>query len=171
MSYTIRQICEADNQVLGTMIRSILSSYGLAVPGTSYYDPHIFDLSGHYLPLAAQNKGNFFVAETEDGNILACGGWQEVSTQPGMAQIQKLYVSPTARGLGIGSALLKHIEHDIQAHRMHTIYLETHHLLKEAVQMYPRRGYSFIETPSWVNHPTMDVFMIKPIICADELNI
>lgn len=56
-------------------------------------------------------------------------------------EIRKMYLLPTARGMGLGKHLLKQLENAVAAKRFQEIWLETASILKQAVSLYEKYGY------------------------------
>ncbi|MCO8276121.1 helix-turn-helix domain-containing GNAT family N-acetyltransferase [Actinoplanes sp. TRM 88003] len=81
--------------------------------------------------------GTFLLAR-EDGRPVGCGLWQ--GSGP-VAEIRHVWVSPDARGLGLGRRLLTALEQDAAAHGITTIRLGTHSALTEAIALYRASGY------------------------------
>src|SRR5690606_22470841 len=52
--------------------------------------------------------GGIFVVATVDGEPVACGGLQSLGD--GIAEVKRMWVDPTRRGVGLGSRLLRHLE-------------------------------------------------------------
>ena len=57
------------------------------------------------------------------------------------AEIKRMWVSNSARGLGIGRRLLHEIEAQAAGHGIRTLRLETNRALKEAIILYRSAGY------------------------------
>jgi putative acetyltransferase len=56
-------------------------------------------------------------------------------------EIRKMYLSPAARGKGLGKYLLQELENAIANRGFHEIWIETASVLKEAVKLYESSGY------------------------------
>ena len=82
--------------------------------------------------------GSFIVMYLADGPV-ACGGFKP--EQSGAAYIKRMWVSPDARGLGLGRRLLEALEDRAGALGYRVIRLETEKSLHEAQQLYRRSGY------------------------------
>jgi DNA-binding MarR family transcriptional regulator len=91
--------------------------------------------------------GTFLLAR-EDEQPVGCGLWQGAGP---IAEIRHVWVSPDARGLGLGRRLLTAIEQDAAAHDITTIRLGTHPVLTEAIALYRAAGYR--EIPPYGSSP------------------
>jgi predicted N-acetyltransferase YhbS len=80
-----------------------------------------------------------FVAEV-DGNVV---GVVSVGAQgaPGVAWLSKLFVERSARGNGVGRALLRAAHDAARAAGFHTVGLRTRVIFTEAVELYAAEGY------------------------------
>jgi GNAT superfamily N-acetyltransferase len=99
--------------------------------------------------LLSAPRGVFVVAlreGDEDGRALACGGVQTIEGPDGAyGEIKRMWVSPDARGLGLGSRLLAHLETLAAGLGHHVVRLDTNDSLVEAIGLYRRAGYAEIE--------------------------
>jgi DNA-binding MarR family transcriptional regulator len=80
-----------------------------------------------------------FVVATSDGQPVACGGVQAMA--PGVGEIKRMWVRPDWRGAGLGSRLLRHLEHLACELGHRVVRLDTNGTLTEAIAMYERAGY------------------------------
>ncbi len=83
-------------------------------------------------------RGAFLIAR-EAGVALGCGAYREI--EPGVAEVKRMYVSPAARGRGVGTALLAALESRARLHGATRFVLETGQRQREAVALYERAGY------------------------------
>ena len=82
--------------------------------------------------------GLFLVAALH-GQPVGCGA---LKFHPGApAEIKRMWVDPSVRGLGLGRRLLAELEAQCAAHGVRRVQLETHRALSEAISMYRRAGY------------------------------
>jgi ribosomal protein S18 acetylase RimI-like enzyme len=94
------------------------------------------------LPLPADELrapvGCFLVAY-RDGAAVGCGGLKLHGTGP--AEIKRVWVDPSARGLGLARRLLDELEDRARAAGAPAVRLDTNRTLVEAIAMYRKLGY------------------------------
>jgi len=73
------------------------------------------------------------------GEPVGCGALKFHHDAP--AEIKRLWVAPTVRGLGLGRRLLTELEEHAAARRVRTVRLDTNRALHEAINMYRAAGY------------------------------
>jgi putative acetyltransferase len=102
---------------------------------SSLYPP----TSNHFLDLdqLAQPDIRLFVAR-RDGSPLACGALRMAS---GYGEVKRMYVSPAARGEGLGRAILARIESEARRAGLRVMRLETGNRQTEALSLYKSAGY------------------------------
>jgi ribosomal protein S18 acetylase RimI-like enzyme len=57
------------------------------------------------------------------------------------AELKRMWVAPTARGLGLGRRLLTELERLAREHGVRVLRLETNRSLTEAIALYRSAGY------------------------------
>jgi DNA-binding MarR family transcriptional regulator/GNAT superfamily N-acetyltransferase len=77
------------------------------------------------------------------GDPVGCGALKLHAD--GWAEVKRMWVSPTVRGLGLGRRLLAELESQAAAHGMHTLRLETNRALTEAIGLYRAAGYREVD--------------------------
>ena len=77
------------------------------------------------------------------GRVAGCGGLQQVDAAT--AEIKRMWIDPTRRGLGLGRRLLAHLEDVARERGYRRVVLDTNGALVEAIAMYRRAGYEAIE--------------------------
>ena len=90
----------------------------------------------------AEPQGLFLVARLR-GEPIGCGGLRFHADEP--PDIKRMWISPDARGLGLGRRLLSELERHAREHGATIIRLETNRVLREAIQLYRSAGY--VEVP------------------------
>jgi DNA-binding MarR family transcriptional regulator/ribosomal protein S18 acetylase RimI-like enzyme len=86
--------------------------------------------------------GVFLVARLR-GQPIGCGALKFHGRSP--AEIKRMWVAPSARGLGVGRRLLEDLEHRASAAGVRTVRLDTNQSLTEAIAMYRSGGYREVE--------------------------
>ncbi|MDQ6433685.1 helix-turn-helix domain-containing GNAT family N-acetyltransferase [Mesorhizobium sp. LHD-90] len=87
-------------------------------------------------------KGWFVMARI-DGEPAGCGVLKTL--EEGIGEIKRVWVSPSARGLGIASRLMEKLESIALEAGLTTVRLDTNRALSEAQAMYRKLGYHEIE--------------------------
>ena len=82
--------------------------------------------------------GCFVVARDATGTI-GCAGVQFLD--PDTGEIKRMWISPSARGRGLGRRLLQHLEAIVTQSGRSRVLLDTNGSLKEAIAMYGSAGY------------------------------
>jgi DNA-binding MarR family transcriptional regulator/GNAT superfamily N-acetyltransferase len=80
---------------------------------------------------------------------VGCGGLKLHGDEP--AEIKRMWVSPEARGLGLGRRLLAELERKAIAYGAPVVRLETNRTLAEAIALYRAAGYR--EVPAFNTEP------------------
>jgi GNAT superfamily N-acetyltransferase len=86
--------------------------------------------------------GLLLVART-GGEPVGCGAIKFADGQP--PYIKRMWVAPSARGMGVGRLLLARLEAEALLTGARTVRLETNRTLNEAINMYRRAGYTEVE--------------------------
>ncbi|HEY0782058.1 MAG TPA: GNAT family N-acetyltransferase, partial [Thermoanaerobaculia bacterium] len=83
------------------------------------------------------------------GEPIGCGALKLHGRAP--AEIKRMWVSASTRGLGIGRRLLAELERRAADHGVRKVRLETNRSLVEAIAMYRAAGYA--EVPAFNDEP------------------
>lgn len=106
------------------------------------------------LPPAAEMQapsGTFVVAYLRQRPV-GCGGLKRHPAGRGAyAELKRMWVDPSTRGLGVGRRLLEHIEGLARAEGIPALRLDTNAALTEAIAMYRSAGY--VEIPRYTEDP------------------
>jgi GNAT superfamily N-acetyltransferase len=120
-------------------------SAGFAVPGgyrVARPDP------GAFLP----PDGLFLRLEDDDGAPLGCGGLRRLPDDDGRRlEVKHLFLTPSARGRGLGAALLEELERRALGLGAVTLVLDTNRSLLAAGGLYRRAG--FVPVPAYNDNP------------------
>lgn len=103
----------------------------------------------------------FFVAR-RDGQAIGCGAL--VLGDDGHAEIKRMFVDPTARGQGVGKAILQTIEDAATREGVVRIRLETGIHNREALALYRRHGYCERQPFGSYRPDPLSLFMEKKLV-------
>lgn len=120
-----------------------------------------FDVARSRDPGAEQTappNGAFLVASS-DGLPVGCVALVGNGTE--RAEIKRLWVSPTARGCGIASLLMNHVEMVARDLGIRELRLDTNRALTEAFEFYRRAGWRVIDR--FNDDPYADHFFAKTV--------
>jgi ribosomal protein S18 acetylase RimI-like enzyme len=88
---------------------------------------------------------------------MGCGGLKFHGNAP--AEIKRMWIAPTARGIGLGRRLLRELEEHARRAGATRLRLETNRSLHEAIGLYRRSGY--IEIEPYNDEPYADYWFEK----------
>ena len=100
--------------------------------------------------------GAFFVAYLH-GEAIGCGGVKHHDGAP--AEIKRMWVAESARGLGVGRRMLACLEACARDNGAATAHIETNGTLVEAISLYLSAGY--VEVPAFNDEPFADHWFEK----------
>jgi GNAT superfamily N-acetyltransferase len=80
-----------------------------------------------------------FLVATLQGEPVGCGALKLHGRNP--AELKRMWVAPSARGLGVGRRLLAELEALAAKHGVRAVRLETNRALTEAIALYRSSGY------------------------------
>ena len=104
------------------------------------------------LPEELSSGANRFFAVRVDGQLMGCGGIRVVGRD--YAEIKRIFVAPSARGLGLAKALLSRLESESRSLGLLEMKLETGISQPEAISLFKRCGYT--ECPVFGDYPKDD---------------
>ena len=153
----IREIKKEDNAKIKEIIQDSLKSNGLAIPGTAYFDPQLNDLHHYYNNL---KHAKYWVVEM-DGEVVGGIGIAPFIEPDKVCELQKLYLTTKAQGLGLGKKLIE-TALTFASKYYEKCYLETTHELKTACVLYEKYGFTLLDEPlSGSDHSAMNAWYLK----------
>lgn len=155
--YGFREITEADNKAIASLIRKSLEKARLNIPGTAYFDDCLDRLSEAY----GSDTGRYYVLTDEGGEVVGGIGYSAFEYRDDTAELQKLYLDDKAHGKGIGYSMISFIEDRMREAGFKFSYLETHDNLQAAIHIYQKAGYEEMDRPGEIGHSAMTRFFIK----------
>jgi DNA-binding MarR family transcriptional regulator/N-acetylglutamate synthase-like GNAT family acetyltransferase len=97
---------------------------------------------GLAIPAAEEDMrppAGLFLIATLRGDPIGCGALKFHGKKP--ADIKRMWVGSSARGLGVGRRILIELEENAARHGVRTVRLETNRSLVEAISLYRTAGY------------------------------
>jgi DNA-binding MarR family transcriptional regulator/RimJ/RimL family protein N-acetyltransferase len=98
---------------------------------------------------ALRGPGGLFLVASVRGKPIGCGGLRFHDDAP--AEIKRMWVAESARGLGLGRRLLSELEDLAAEHGARAVRLETNRTLAEAISLYRSAGY--VEVAAFNDEP------------------
>lgn len=156
----IREIKQDDNPFVEQVIRNCFYEYGIPLTGTAYEDPETKAMYESY-----QNDNDIYLVVERDGQVFGGGGIKPLNNYEGdVCELQKLYFAPEIRGLGIGRKLTNKLLDKAKQMGYNTCYLESGDMLKEALHLYEKMGFTHLKGPlGATGHSACGVFMTKAL--------
>jgi DNA-binding MarR family transcriptional regulator/GNAT superfamily N-acetyltransferase len=102
--------------------------------------------------------GAFLIAEL-NGHPIGCGAVKYRGSEA--ADIKRMWVAESARGLGIGRRLLEELERMARANGAQAVQLDTNQALVEAISLYRSAGYTEVEP--FNDEPFAHHWFVKPL--------
>lgn len=160
MNLTIRPIQPEDNKQVAQVIRESLEDFGANKPGTAYFDPTTDDL----FALFQTPNSAYYVALIDDKIVGGSGIYPTDNLPKGCTELVKIYLHKSARGKGIGKALMQKCFDVAKQTNYQQIYLESMPELAIAVGMYQKLGFKSLDKPLGNSgHFGCDIWMVKEL--------
>ena len=102
--------------------------------------------------------GTFLVMRLKNEPV-GCGGFKRNSRDA--AYLKRMWIAPSARGLGLGRRLLEELEERARSRGYRKVQLETNESLEEAQQLYRKCGYR--EVAPFNDEPYAHYWFEKPL--------
>ena len=156
----IRDLRKEDNPVLAKIVRDTLAEFGANHPNTVYFDPTTDSL----FEVFQAPRSKYFLAEL-NGEIAGGGGiFPTDGLAPDTCELVKMYLLPRARGHGLGRLLIEKCIEAAAENGFKKIYLETMPELKQALSVYEKFGFKFLNGPMGNSgHTGCSLWMLKEL--------
>ena len=106
----------------------------------------------------APPSGLFVIARL-GGEAVGCGGFKRVDDEAG--EIKRVWISPSARGLGLARRIVRMLEAAAREAGLRTMRLDTNRALTEAHALYRSEGYR--EVARFNDNPYADHWFMKAL--------
>lgn len=134
MTIELRPVREGDVPSVVALVAASLGEFGLEFGKGATTDAELFGLPDSYV----SHEGAFWVAVADDALIGTCGMFQ---LAPDRFELRKMYLAPTARGLGVGKRLLDVAIAWARARGARRIVLDTVESMTRAIAFYEAHGF------------------------------
>lgn len=142
--FILRPATQQDNEAIAGIIRAVSQEYGLtAEAGYAVGDASVDNMYAAYDHDGAQ----YWVVEHQ-GRVVGGGGIAPLAGGDGtIGELQKMYFLPECRGRGLGRRIVLTAMEYARSYGYSTCYLETTAILKEAIALYEKIGFTRLEKP------------------------
>ncbi|MEN8185621.1 MAG: GNAT family N-acetyltransferase [Bacteroidota bacterium] len=159
-SIIIRPIKKNDDLAIAKIIRATLEKFSSNLEGTAYYDKETDKMFSAY----ADDKSCYYIALFNDDIVGGCGINRLEGASPDICELQKMYISPEARGKKIGKQLILKSLEFAKVSGYKKCYLETFPNMTAAIKLYKTNGFRTIDKPLGnTSHFSCDVWMLKEL--------
>jgi len=135
--FTLRPIRPEDDAAVAAIIRAVMPEFGADGPGFAIHDPEVNGMSSAY----SISRSAYLGVEI-DGRVIGGGGIAPLQGgNENTAELRKMYFLPAARGIGAGSALLRHLLGVAKSMGFAHVYLETLTGMDAAQRLYEHLGF------------------------------
>lgn len=156
----IREIKPEDNLEIEQIIRACFHEFKIPLEGTAYTDPETSKMYEAY-----QNINDvYYIVEYKGVVYGGCGLKPLKDFENDVCEIQKMYFSPKARGLGIGKKMLETCIEFAKEKGFKQCYIESASQLKAALHLYERLNFKYIDGALGnTGHYSCGVWMLKKL--------
>lgn len=160
--FSLRGIKKSDNPDIAKYIRNVMSEHGCNQIGDSFDDIDIKDMYSYY----GKNKNSAYLVVLKGDTLVGGAGYAEL---PGVknnkiCELRKMFLLSSARGLGLGRALLEECLSSASKDGYTNCYLETTERMPQAVRLYKSLGFNELSEPMGDNgHSGADMWFIKKL--------
>lgn len=159
MEYKIREIEARDNKVVENIIRTCLIEFGANHEGTAWADPDL----GRFSEIYNKEGRKYWVAENEEGVVVAGVGIGELPGAEGVCELQKMYSLSETRGTGVAHKLME-IALEYAEKYYKSCYIETLSNMIAANRFYKKYGFVQLDKPLvQTEHNACDVWYLKEL--------
>ena len=149
------------------MIRELFTEYADSI-GVNLcfqeFNAELADLPGDYVP----PDGALLIAEGRSGSVVGCAALHATDT-PGIGEMKRLYVRPTARGIGAGRALATRIIDLARQAGYRRLRLDTLSTMDVAIRLYESLG--FVDIEPYRFNPVAGARYLELGLAAGEMEI
>lgn len=134
---TIRLATNLDKDRIISLVADILSEFNLQ-PEFDSSESDLIDIEATY----QKSGGIFKIIEDDQKRLL--GTFALYPIDKNTCKLRKMYLATEARGVGLGGKMLDFAINDALKLGFKTMILETMSVMKDAINLYTRRGFKLI---------------------------
>jgi len=159
-NFSIREIKPTDNKKIAKTIRDVLIEFNVPKVGTTYADKILDTLFEVY----AIKNAIYYVIE-KNGEIYGGAGIKKLDNYNGnVCELQKMYFLPEARGIGLGSKIMKICLQKAKEYGFEQCYLETLPYMEDARKLYRKVGFKSLNARLGdTGHCSCNLWMLKDL--------
>ncbi len=123
-------------------VRAMFAAYALSLPvdlGAQGFEAELANLPGPY----GAPGGALLIARSDTGEALGCIAFRRLDADA--CEVKRLYVLPSARGMGLGKALIAAVIAEARRARYRLMKLDTLPTMQAAIAIYRDHGFVPIE--------------------------
>lgn len=155
-----REIEQRDNAAIAQIVRSAMIEFRANPKTTVLGDPSLNTMFENY----RQPRAAFFIALMDEEVVGGSGIKQLDGTTENTCELQRMFLIPSARGKGIGKALMDRCVAKAREFGYEKIYLESLPQMTSAVALYRKYGFTEIPHPLGdTRHKGCSVWMIREL--------
>ena len=155
----LRLIRPSDDVAMSKVIRAALVEFGADRPGFAWQDPELDALSKAYTPF-----GCFYLVAVDAEVVLGGAGIGPLSGVDATCELQKMYLAPSVRGIGVGRRLMRRLLEQACLMGYRRVYLETFSEMVAAQRFYRSWGFLALEHPlGQTGHGACDCWFLKEL--------
>ena len=142
-SWQIRRLRQLDVPQLLELIRGARQEFGLATRVASLLEPNDYAI----LDVYRHRRSAYFVAVVDNYVLGGAGIFPLANGVWGTCELQRMYLRPQHRGLGIGQGLLNTCLETARSFGFERCYAETVSEMSTAIAFYERNGFLQLSAP------------------------
>ncbi len=160
--FVIRPIRPRDDAAVAAVIRDVMTAHQCTGTGFAIHDAEVTAMHGAY----ARPDARYYVVEYR-GDVVGGAGFARLHGTDAAAatcELRKMYFRETARGHGIGRALLELLLDEMRACGFRRCYLETTSWMHDAQRLYRAAGFSPLSGPlGCTGHGGCDAYFAREL--------
>jgi putative acetyltransferase len=159
-SILLRKIKQEDNALLAQIIRGVFIEYSAQKEGTVYSDPTTDNL----FKLFQTTNSVLWIAELHGKVVGCCGIFPTLGLPGNCAELVKFYIDSSARGIGVGRALMERCILSARQLGFSQIYIESLPEFEKAISIYEKQGFRSLSKPmTKFGHPGCNLWFLKDL--------